>query len=195
MRALKYARVVLLFTAFALFASTSWALTPAQLTTLKADIVADGTLNAQPNNSDGNSTIAAAYNLNASPDYWVWRTAVSKAEYVGATSIDGTTFNWTGTGYITRAQGERDAWNQLFDAQGYANPSLPQVRQAVADIFSGATAPAPANRTHLLTVSRRKATRAEKLFATGSGTTASPSVMAFQGQISYQDVESARNLP
>lgn len=185
----------LLFAVCALFASASWALTGAQLTTLKADIVADGTLNAKPNNSDGNAAIAIAYNLNASPDYWVWRTAVSKAEYYQSTSVDGTTFSMVGTGFITRAQGERDAWRDLFDSSGNANPSLPQVRQAVADIFSGATAPAPANRTHLLTVSRRKATRAEKLFATGSGTTVSPSVMSFQGSVSYQDVESARNLP
>jgi hypothetical protein len=169
-------------------------LTTAQLQALKADILADVALAPLfDGNSDKSFSIAAAYNANASPDFWVWRTSVSKAEYHNATSVDGTTFNWTGTGYITRAQGERDAWNAIFNGTGYANPSLPQVRQAVADIFSGNTAPAPANRTHLLATSRRKANRAEKLFATGTGSAASPATMGYEGSISYNDVLQAKN--
>lgn len=171
------------------------ALTGPQLTTLKNDILADSTLNSQPNNDDGNFAIAAAYNLTASPDFWVWRTAVSKDEFLESTSVDGTTFNFTGAGYITRSQGERDAWNALFSSTGFANPSLSNVRQAVADIFSGGTAPAPANRTHLLTISRRKATRAEKLFATGTGSTGSPALMTFEGTLTPSEVSTARNLP
>lgn len=169
-------------------------MTPAQNIALKADILADPVLTAQPNDSDGAFAIAAAYNLNASPDFWVWRTSVSREELTNSTSIDGTVFNWTGAGYITRAQGEREAFQQIFDAEGRVNPSLPQVRQAFLDIFSGAAAPAPANRTHLATVARRKATRAEKLFAaSGAGTTGSPGVMGFEGSVSYQDVETGRN--
>jgi hypothetical protein len=169
-------------------------LTPQQLSTLKADIISDGSLNAQPNSPDGNTAIAAAYNANASPDYWVWRTKVDKDEFMQGAGPDGTTFNWTGAGYITRSVGERDAWRELFGVNGFCNPSLANVRQAVADIFSGATAPAPANRTHLLAVARRKALRVEKLFATGAGTIAAPSVMAYEGQITYQDVQQARDL-
>lgn len=168
-------------------------LTSQQLATLKADILADSNLNSQPNNDDGNFAIAAIYNAAASPDYWVYRTRVSKAEYTQSTSIDGTVFNWTGAGFITRAQGERDAWRELFNGNDECNPSLANVRQAFTDIFSGGTAPAPANRTHLATVSRRKATRVEKLFATGAGTTANPSVMGFEGSITFQDVSAARN--
>ena len=40
------------------------ALTPQQLATLKADILADPALNAFPNNADGNTAIANAYNQN-----------------------------------------------------------------------------------------------------------------------------------
>lgn len=173
-------------------------LTASQLTALKADIAADGTLNSQPMNDDGHFAIAAAYNANAAPDYWVWRTAVSKSELVNSTSVDGTTFAWNGAGFITRSQGERDAWREMFNGEGYCNPSLPQVRAAFTDIFSGGTAPAPANRIHLATVSRRKATRAEKLFVvsgSGTGTTGAPSVMSFEGTITVQDVSTARNLP
>jgi hypothetical protein len=138
---------------------------------------------------------AAAYNLAASPDFWVWRSRVSKDEFVNSTSIDGTVFSWTGTGFITRSAGEQAAWRELFDAQGYVNPSLPQVRTAFTDIFSGGTAPAPANRTHLATVGRRKATRAEKLFATGTGSTASPAVMGAEGILTDANVYAARQLP
>lgn len=167
-------------------------LSAAQLSTLKASILADSVLAAKPVTSDGHTEIAAAYNLNASPDFWVWRSSVSKDDLVGSVSVDGTTFNWTGTGYITRTQGERDAFNAIFSAVGTVNPSIASVRQAFADIFSGSTAPAPANRTHLLTIARRKATRAEKLFATGTGSTASPAVLGFEGLLTYQDVEAAR---
>ena len=178
------------------------ALTPQQQATLKADIIANGDLNSQPNNSDGAFEIARLYNLLASPDYWVWRTSVSKAELVQTTSVDGTTFSWVGTGFITRSQGERDAWRELFNDQGLCNPSLASVRTSFTDIFSGATAPAPANRTHLAAIGRRKCTRVEKLFAVdtpgsgaGRGTTADPDTMGFEGPLSYQDVELARQLP
>lgn len=168
-------------------------LSASQLATLKTDILADATFNGVANNSDGNQQIADAYNLSAAPDYWVWKTRVTKSELVTSVSSDGTTFSWTGAGFITRSQGERDAWRELFDDQGTCNPSLVNVRTAFTDIFSGGTAPAPANRTHLATVARRKATRAEKLFATGAGTTASPSLLVFEGNVTFEDVDKARN--
>jgi hypothetical protein len=168
-------------------------LTTAQNATLKADIQADPALNSQPNNSDGNAAIAAVYNANASPDFWVWKSAITKDELVGGTGPEGTTFAWTGAGYITRSQGERDAFNAIFDSQGRVNPSRANVRTAFSDIFSGGTAPAPANRTHMLAISRRKATRVEKLLATGTGSTASPALLNFEGTITGQDVEAARD--
>jgi hypothetical protein len=187
-------------------------LTPAQLQTLKTSVASASdvvtaaggpactnyvgqAINALANATDPNACVAAMYNLAASPDFWVWRTSVTKDELVGSVSVDGTTFSWTGTGYITRSQGERDAFNTMFSSAGIVNPSLSNVRQAWTDIFSGATAPAPANRTHLSTVSRRKAIRFERLYATGTGSTASPGTMVIEGQVSGQTIETARNLP
>lgn len=169
------------------------ALTTAQLQALKTDINADASFNTLKTTPDGRNAIAAAYNAAASPDFWVWRTAVTENELVNTTSVDGTTFNWTGAGFISRTVGEQTAWARLFGISGSVNPSLANVRQAFADILSGATAPAPANRTHLLTIARRKATRLEKLFATGTGSTASPGTMGFEGSISYTDIEAALN--
>jgi hypothetical protein len=169
-------------------------LTPAQSATLKADILADSALAAQPMNADGHFAIAAAYNLAASPAFWVWRSLVPKGDFVNNVGPDGTTFNWTGNGFITRSVGEQTAWREVFNGTSAVNPSLANVRQAFADIFSG-TGNAAANRTHLLAIARRTATRAEKLFAVGTGSTASPATMAFEGDIQFQDVELARNLP
>jgi hypothetical protein len=169
-------------------------LSPAQLSTLKTWLTANA-------NGQTDEAAAALLNANASPDFWVWRTKVTKSEYVNSTSIDATVFSWTGTGFITRAQGERDAWREMFNGREEVNPTLAQVRTAFTDIFSGGTAPAPANRTHLATVSRRKATVAEKLYATGTGSTASPAVLAFdatgvtyaEGLITTTNVSEARN--
>jgi hypothetical protein len=168
------------------------ALTPAQSQTLQANIEADPVLNAIANTPDGNFEIAALYNLLASPDFWVWRTSVTEAEYVSQSGPDGT--NWSWTQYIARTEPERDGWKRLM-GPGFANPSLPNVRQGLADIFSGAQAAPIAQRAHLTAMSRRKATRAEKLFATGTGSTASPATMVVEGTLDYHDVEQARNLP
>lgn len=169
-------------------------LTPAQKATLKNDILTDPVLSTIPNTPDGTFEIARLYNLTVAPDFWVWRSSVTKGEYVNETSVDGTTFNWTGAGFITRLQGERDAWSQMFmNSLQAVNPSLPQVRAAFQDIFSGAIAPAPANRTHLATISRRLATKVEKLFAVGTGSTASPANMVIESPISPFDVQEARD--
>jgi hypothetical protein len=173
-------------------------LTTQQLQALKADLAADVALSAQVGTPDGLIAVAAAYNQAAAPDYYVWRTSVTEAEYVTTPGVDvanagaATSWSWTGAGFITRAQGERDAWVRLF-AAGAANPSLPNVRQAFADILSGNTAPAPANRNHLTVVSKRRATRAEKLFAAGTGSFAAPATLAFEGRLAAGDVDAALN--
>lgn len=146
--------------------------------------------------ANDDQAIAATYNALASPDFWVWRTSVSKQEAVGATSQDGTTFTWAGNGFITRSVQELLCWQELFDNAGHAvNPSLANIRQAFADIFSG-VGNAAANRTHLTTVARRKALRIERLFAAGTGSTGSPGTLTFEGTVSYLDIAHAlRGVP
>lgn len=169
------------------------ALTTAQKQALKAFIVADPTLNAFANNSDGNSAVADALNAVRSPDYWVWRTFVGKHEYTDTVSVDGTSFSWTA--YIARSQGERDGWREMFNSRESVNPSLLNVRQAFADIFSGSTNNAPAQRTHLTAMSRRKATAVEYALRTNAaaGTSVAPDTLGSEGPITYQEVQDARN--
>lgn len=154
-------------------------LTDAQKATLAADILANRA-------SIANGDTAGAtdfYNADASPDYWVWKNLLTEHQITDETSVDGTVWSWTL--YINRSQGERDAWVRMFNGTYSINPSIPQVRSAIADIFSGATG--AAQRTHLLAMGRRKASRIEKLFAAGNGTTASPSNMGFVGPAKPSD--------
>lgn len=179
------------------------ALTPTQLTTLAADVAADGTLGTQPVTVDGAIVIAAAYNAAASPDYWVWQTLISENTITREASVDGTVWSWPA--YIARTLNEMAGWGRMFNGTYACNPSLVNVRQGFADIFSGNTNSAPAQRTHLLTICRRKATRFEKLFATTSasppttsgnlGSTTNVATMTAEGPLQVNDVYAARLLP
>ena len=160
-------------------------LTPQQYATLKAAILADPTLAAQPMTSAGASTIKDALNLAAVPAYFVWRSAVSRAEIYNATSAEATTWNWTT--YKVQAVPEQNAWTQMFmgDQANFAQANL---RTGVAAIFGAGNA----QTAHILAAAKRQATRAEKLFAVGLGTLISPSTMAFEGAVSSDEVQLAR---
>ncbi|HZS22276.1 MAG TPA: hypothetical protein VFA63_15005 [Pseudonocardiaceae bacterium] len=145
-------------------------LTSAQQATFRTAVKANQAVAAAYAAKDTDA-IAAAYNAVASPDFWIWRANVTKSEYVNNTSQDATVFDWTV--FIGRSQGERDAFGQIFMNVGQSvNPSLTQVRQAFADIFSGAGGATV--RTHMLATSRKKASIFGKLYAAGTGSTASP---------------------
>lgn len=159
------------------------ALTLAQLTILQTFIVNDGTLNAIPNTPDGNFEIATALNAPSSPAFLVWRTAIPAAELIQA-------MVWTE--YIGRSNAERDAWRFLTN-QGTINAADTNVRQGISDMFSGPTG--QSTRENLLALGKRTATRAEALFATGTGSDASPGMLTFEGNLTYQDVSAARTLP
>lgn len=157
------------------------ALTPAQWVTLKADIAASGDLNTFPMDDDGHSAIAQLYNLPASPAFRVWRTNIPTSEVKKS-------FVWTE--FIARSAGERDAFQFLL-SNGTINGADLNVRQAIVDIFSGPSG--ATSRSQLTAVAKRDATRAEKLFATGTGSDAVPATMTVVGNITYQDVSAARN--
>lgn len=157
-----------------------------QLQALKAAILADPALAAQPMNSDGAFAIAAAMNETATPDFIVWRTSVTLEE------ITQNGFTWTLVDALS--VGTARIWEWLFDNPARAiNPSKPNVRQGIADVWSG-TAGKQAVQTAVLGHCKRKATRIEKLLASGTGSDATPATMEFEGPVSYQDVQDARAL-
>lgn len=161
------------------------ALTPAQLQTLKTFIAGDATLNAQPNNGDGNDAIRMMIGLTASPDFWVWKTSVALRDLISDPAFD-----WTRVDNLS--VGKSRILEQL-EAAGTVDPSQPNVRAGFSACFSAAGD--AATLAAILSDCRRKATRVEKLFATGTGSTGSPAIMTIEGGISTSDIESARNLP
>lgn len=164
-------------------------LTSQQLQTLKADILADGVLNAQPNNSDGAFEIMKAYNLPASPSFTVWKSLVPL-------NAVGMAIDFNVVAGLTTADSTRLQTFFQMSPQGI-NPYLSDRRVGFDNIFSGAGAPA-AVRAALLVLWKRVATRGEKLFANvagGDGANATPATLVFEGNISTQDVVNARNLP
>ena len=168
-------------------------LTTQQLQTLKAAILAETDPEFVTYRTNGqNNQMAEWLNRPASPDYFVKRTALSRHDIITGTSDGGTTFSWAGGAYITRSQGERDAFREMFNSTGTVNPSLPTIVAAFNDIFSGTGG--AANRAHVTAMSRRLATRAEKLFASGAGTKASPSTMSAEGAFDDRDISNALNV-
>jgi hypothetical protein len=157
-------------------------LTSQQLTTLKTDI--DINFAGVPNNADGHVTIAAAYNLNASPSFTVWKTSVP----IGAV---GDNFNGTELAGLTTGNQSRLQTIAQFSPMGI-NPSLSDRRAFFDDVFSGAGG--ATTRGKLLILWKRLATRGEKLFATGTGSDAVPATLVVEGLIHANDVERARQL-
>ena len=182
---LKISRTILFYVLLVFSLLCQAALTPAQLATLKAAIVADPTLNSQPMNSDGSDTIAKALNATASPNFVVWKTSVSIVD-IGR-KINGAELGGLTTANHTRLQ------TVIQISGGSINPSLADQRAFFDDVFSGAGG--TTTRANLLVLWKRLANRFEKIFATGTGSDASPATLVIEGTVSYQDVDAARALP
>lgn len=164
-------------------------LTPQQLATLKADILADPALAGQPNNSDGHFAIRAAYLQVVSPTFYVWRSAVTTAK------IMQNGFDWTRVDNLT--VGKARIWEWMVQTTTL-NPSQANVRAGILAVFG--TAGDLGMRNAIFGHCQRAANRGEKLFASGAGTSTTdqgvgPATMAVEGAFTLDDIEAARNLP
>lgn len=162
-------------------------LTNQQKRTLKAYIDSVPAWSALPNGSDSAVIIAAGLNAIAAPDFIVWRTDVTAEEtgnaWVG-TDIDGmSALNMQRLQLLLAS-----APSGIFDMSrsdrraGFENPFGNNQNNA--------------SRVAMRAVWKRKATVIEKVFATGTGSDASPATMAtnVQGAIGWPDVQSARSV-
>jgi hypothetical protein len=191
-------RVCVLALAAVLWSLPAWAELPTALCpTLLTDIAVTHQAEFAPLVAAGNDQgIADAYNLVASPPYWVWKTALNRRTIYEQTSVDGTT--WSYATYIAQSAGEKDGWAQMF-IEGPANFALANVRAGVDTIF--ATGPgAVAQKTHIYAMARRPALRGEQLFhrtgaGFGDGTPTTPATMSYEGTLSAQDVACALRPP
>lgn len=159
-------------------------MTPQQSATLLAAILVDAALTAwvQERRDD---LIAAYYNEPASPEYTVWRTSISKDE------VYGNGFAWAQIDNVTDPRWR--IWTELFDNDQRAiNPSKPNVRAGVGEVWTG-TAAKVAVGDYVLGKCKRLANRVERLFAAGTGSAASPGVLDFEGSLTTNDISAILN--
>lgn len=157
------------------------ALTTAQLQTLKGDIAASE-FGGLAHTSDNAFIVADAYNLQASPDFYVWRNGIPTKEL--KKSVD-----WVE--YIGTSVGEKQAF-ELMIADGVVDAGDANIRQGFQDIFSGPQK--QTTRTALVELSKRLVTRAEQVLATGgAGTNGDPATATFEGNLGYRDILNAWN--
>lgn len=164
-------------------------LTPAQKVTIKAAIQAAPAVNAFYVNGDLEG-LAGALNAEASPAFWAWRSDLTRADIYNKQNdlqVSGAqTGFWQWDIYKAQSVPEQNAWVQMFMGD-VANMSQQNLRDGVGKIFTGSAA-ANAQRDHVLAIGRRKATFAEQALATGTGSTASPATMTFEGAVSTGDL-------
>lgn len=152
-------------------------LTATQIATLKTIAAADQTAAALMDSADD---IALAAWFNELTTYIVWRSVLTPemaraAIIEGATQLDALTV------------GKRDSLFWL--CTGNLNPSMSTVRAAIDDLCGTQNT----LKTSLQAAEKRSATRAEKALSSGAGTTASPSIMTFEGLLSYADASQIRS--
>lgn len=159
-------------------------LTTAQLQALKAAILADPALSALPMTSGAAAMIAEVMNDPASPTYIVWRTDVPLEE------IMRNGMDWTRVDNLS--VGKARIWDWL-SRLGTINASQANVRAGIEAAWVGTQADL-AVRAAVFGHCKRGATRAEKLLASGTGSDASPGTMTFEGALTSEDVQAAREL-
>lgn len=194
------------------------ALTTAQLPALKAAIDADQVLSAKPRNGDGDFDIAAAFNLAAAPDFFVWRTNASTEDIFNQITWANFTPNDTvpTDTALNNAIWQARAWvlqikqinlQVLLTGRTTFNASKTTQRNGLSDATQNLPSGNNGNLrtagwTNILPILSRTATRAEKLFAVttaGSGAdqtnigTTGPATLVFEGSIAPADVNTARN--
>jgi len=154
-------------------------LTAGQNATLKTHILANGDT-AQLYNDGNLDGLAALLNAPANPAYIIWRTTVTLDE------IQQNGFDWTQVDNL--AEPKARTWEWLFSNQSRTvNPSKANVRAGIDEVWAG-TAGKLAVRAQVYVHCKRAARRVERVFATGTGTDATPGVMATEGPIAFQEL-------
>lgn len=161
-----------------------------QLQVLKTAINADPLLASQPLNSDGYFFIAVQMNLPANPDFYTWKNQVSVIELMQ------NGFDWTRVDNLT--VGKARIW-EFMTATGILDFSRITVRAGIEACFS-VEAGDMLTRQAIYNGAQRLATRAEKLYATGTGTPSDnhgigPATLSTMGLLTSQEIENARTLP
>lgn len=154
-------------------------MTPEQLATLKAVLLADQAL-AQYIIDYRDDLVRDYYNAASDPAFVVWRTSVTQDE------IMQNGFDWVRVDNLS--VGKARIWEWLFDNGSTSiNPSKANVRAGIDEVWKG-TAADLAVRAAVYVHCKRTANRVERIFATGVGSDAVPGLLTFEGEITTSDV-------
>lgn len=181
-------------------------MTPAQLATLKADILASPDMASQPMTSAGAFAIAALYNAASTTD--VWRTdapvqsiydAIDWSKFTPVDAADGTTIY---SNRLLLIQTKQMNLTNILQGRSTVDASKANLRAGLRDAVialpagaSGASVVAGgAGGVNVLNACVRKATRFEKLFATTQATTGTvtANLLVLEGSVSTDDIQAAR---
>ena len=181
-------------------------MTPAQLTALKADILANPDLNSQPMSNLGSIEIARLYNSASTTD--VWRTdapvnaindAINWSSFTPVDVADGTAIY---TNRLLLIQTKQINLQSMLQGRTSVDASRANLRAGLRDavtalpagVAGAAIAAGGPGGVTVLNALVRKATRAEKLFAVTDATTGSVTakLLVFEGTVSGDEVQTAR---
>jgi hypothetical protein len=175
-------------------------MTPAQKATLRTHILANATqlpfgggtasiatvFGAASLGAGDAALIADHYNgFGAAGTHTVWKTGV------GITEV-GDAINGTELAGLSSLNNTRLQTLVALSANGI-NPTLANRRQFFDDVFSGAGG--VNTRAALLVLWKRLCRVVEKVFATGTGSDASPATLTFEGTVSGNDISDIHGLP
>ena len=164
-----------LLSTFAAFQANA-ELSPTQKTAILADINANPDLLALY--SIGSLVdVANLYNETSAPEFIVWKTSLP---VVNIMTDDN--FIWTSIDNLTA--GRARIWEEIIGL-GAINPSKGNIRSGLAAAFTGT-----AIYTNIEYLFRRLSTRFEKVLATGTGTYQNPGTLTFEGNVTFQDLDS-----
>ncbi len=154
-------------------------LTPAQLLTLKAAILAETDPTFVADRAAG-ATGAMADFFNAShPTYVVWKSSVPLTQVVA--NVDGVE--------LVGLTSVKLAAYQCLLLAGSVNPSSDRTRAGFDQVFSAAGG--ATTRPLLLALWKRAARRIESLYAAGTGTNAVPATLVYEGTITSAHISEA----
>lgn len=177
-------------------------LTIAQLQALKADIAADPSLGQLAHTPDNAFAIATAYNLDAAGPFVVWRSSTAAADVFNAiawaalTPADAPDGTQAWGNRSLCCQGKQFNLQTLLAGQATVASGRSNIRAGFQDALTnvpsgtgGATV--NAGFSAVKAAFSRNAGRAEKLFASGTGSAASPADLGWEGTLLYTDVVAA----
>lgn len=154
-------------------------LTAAQRTALAAHIRASATQAVIDALAAGDNVgLTALYNAPSS--FYVWRKAVTPAEYKAA-------LVWTEIDALTAGQARIWEWITAGMTEA-VDASDANVRQGISDAF---TTNAPNTKAALLVIAKAQATLFESVFATGTGTQGTPGNLVVSGTLDRRELGAA----